>query len=274
MLDSQALMINPNTLIVTEDGSFSLVEPVLNEGYHNRAGAYTESLQQYTLPLEVGGLLHKLSQSSSPFQPVVRWVDVCFGLGYNTFTTLQQLLLKPVAIEGLTVDVVAFENDKALIPLWSTILRQPCYEGLLDPLAVAVEAHSHALSSLNADRFCVEVPLSTLAGETVTVRLVVVFGDLRQTIPVERDANPVLAMEGVDAVFHDAFSPAKVPWLWDVDLFEVYAQWVAPRQGKVLTYSLARLVKTALEQTGFSWQKTSPLGKKHGGLVAQLEASL
>nr|WP_303674699.1 MnmC family methyltransferase [Vampirovibrio chlorellavorus] len=71
-----------------------------------------------------------------------------------------------------------------------------------------------------------------------------------------------------DAVFHDPFSPQKMPELWTVDLFRHYQTLLRHRQGLVLTYSTAAAVQGGLQEAGFQVLKTRGLGQKAGATLA------
>ena len=74
-----------------------------------------------------------------------------------------------------------------------------------------------------------------------------------------------------DLVFHDAFSPRKVPHLWSHSLFKEYRRFLEPGKGQLLTYSRARDVRETLEDLGFHLEQTAPLGRKRGGTLAMLK---
>jgi tRNA U34 5-methylaminomethyl-2-thiouridine-forming methyltransferase MnmC len=58
-------------------------------------------------------------------------------------------------------------------------------------------------------------------------------------------------------------------------VFAQYARCLIQPHGMVLTYSQARVVKQAMAQAGFNWQKTcTPLGGKAGGLMGVIEGSV
>ena len=77
-------MYNPSLrdqkkLVLCEDGTHTLYSVEFDEPYHStKDGALHESLQKYVIPtLRIKKNRQKL---------VI--LDICFGLGYNTFATL------------------------------------------------------------------------------------------------------------------------------------------------------------------------------------------
>src|SRR5271154_6174665 len=73
-----------NNLITTEDGSITCLDQESGELYHNKAGAYSEALHHY---VQVCDLVDRVNRQAS-----IAILDVCFGLGYNTFVFIDQLI--------------------------------------------------------------------------------------------------------------------------------------------------------------------------------------
>jgi hypothetical protein len=71
-----------------------------------------------------------------------------------------------------------------------------------------------------------------------------------------------------DAIFHDPFSPQKMPELWSEDLFRHYHHALKKKQGLMLTYSTAAAVRGGLMEAGFQVLKTQGVGKKAGSTLA------
>src|SRR5262249_3838994 len=95
---------------------------------------------------------------------------------------------------------------------------------------------------------------------TISCELTLAQGDLRQVVP---DLS-----EALDLVFHDPFSPARVPELWTADLFKHYFRLLKPKGGRLLTFSAAAAVRGGLRAAGFSVWRTEAVGGKSGGTLA------
>lgn len=231
-------------LQLTEDGSLSVFDPETRELYHNRAGAYTEALNNYCLP---SGLIEKLQNTDGDRE--VALVDACFGLGYNTFVLVEQAARAcQNAAAGATLRIVGVEIDAAILESTVHILRD-------DRFAMMHDALQHSLPlGFGSYKF--------VCGK-LNVQLDVSQGDLRQCIP---------ALTGeFDAVFHDPFSPRKVPELWTLELFIEYHRLVSARRGAVLTYSSAKAVRGAIRAAGFRLYKTTGVGGKSGGTLGAVD---
>ncbi|WP_170588654.1 tRNA (5-methylaminomethyl-2-thiouridine)(34)-methyltransferase MnmD [Ruegeria arenilitoris] len=86
-----------------------------------------------------------------------------------------------------------------------------------------------------------------------TLRLTVIEGDARQTLPL---------WDGLaDAWFLDGFSPAKNPELWQPELMRQVAAHTAP-EGTAATYTAAGFVRRGLQDAGFSVSRAPGYGRK------------
>lgn len=212
----------PNfSLATTEDGSLSLHETNLDELYHNRAGAFTEAITNYVEPAM------QFLKLARPGGSILRVLDSCFGLGYNSLALANCL----ASAAQFKLEVEGIELDPDVLAVVPQVLAQPCFAAL----------KKQALEQLN---FKISVC------------------DLRQFL-VERKSSSI----PYDLIFHDPFSPKKVPELWSVDLFQHYYQAMA-EDSAMLTYACAPAVRGALISLGFKVFRTTGLGRKNGGTIA------
>jgi tRNA U34 5-methylaminomethyl-2-thiouridine-forming methyltransferase MnmC len=155
-------------------------------------------------------------------------LDSCFGLGYNSLALANFLASAPQF--KLVVDGV--ELDPEVLAVVPEVLAQPCFVAL----------QNQTLEQLN---FKISVC------------------DLRQFLRTRETSSPEL----YDVIYHDPFSPKKVPELWSVDLFRHYYQSMA-EDSILLTYACAPAVRGALISLGFKVFRTTGLGRKNGGTIA------
>ena len=82
--------------VLTADGSSSLYNEEIEEGYHSSSGAITESLEKFAKPLR-------------PFvsKKKIKVLDTCFGLGYRSCALAY-------VFSDRTVDITAVEIDPSL----------------------------------------------------------------------------------------------------------------------------------------------------------------
>lgn len=204
--------------IKTGDGSFTLYSSFFNENYHSLAGAKAESVKKFLLPSKV------LDQNE------IRIMDLGFGLGYNSFSLIEE----------------ALKNKKTL--------HIDAFELFKEPLEQSLDSHEPEFREI------LKGLLEKGSWSKEHVYLKLHWGDARKNV-----LN--MKMGFYDAVFLDAFSPPKNPELWSLDFFRVLFKCLN-EQGKVLTYSSALPVINAFIKAGFFVGYTPSFGRKRGGLMA------
>jgi tRNA U34 5-methylaminomethyl-2-thiouridine-forming methyltransferase MnmC len=241
----------PSTLRLKrlKDGSLSLEDSELQETFHNWQGAFAEASEHYAKPA-----LSRLSPNQNGVQSLHVW-DVCFGLGYNSFAFIQELLEQPWLGELQHIRIQAVERNASLHPLWAEVLAQAHFRFLNEQLNYSQTQASFGYELIFSPKQHT-YPLPS-------IRIELYISDALVVLPQWASAQH----EPIDLIFHDAFSPAKVPHLWTAELFECYASVLSPTHGAILTYSLARQVKNAVESAGLTWQKLPPLGWKNGAML-------
>jgi len=254
-------------LTPTADGSWSCLDDVTGQLCHNRAGAYTEALSLYVRP---SGLLDLVLQRSH-----VQVLDACYGLGYNSWTLINELIAlseTPHFLQAakmgqlnfpITVSLVCIERRSEMLRFLPQILEFPTFNTLKQKIAMSehnayyrtlIEESSGYKDKSNPLCFVFEVTPYWHFEITIWI------DDLRIKVPQ--------LTESFDVIFHDPFSPQKMPELWTVDLFEHYNRLLTHQCGKLLTYSAAAAVRGGLREAGFEMAKTPALGNKNGGTIA------
>jgi tRNA U34 5-methylaminomethyl-2-thiouridine-forming methyltransferase MnmC len=67
---------------LTGDGSFTFVSQEFGESFHSHYGARQESFFKFVEPTQLATAAQK---------PILRLLDICYGLGYNTDAALQTI---------------------------------------------------------------------------------------------------------------------------------------------------------------------------------------
>lgn len=239
-------------VVSTEDGSITCRDARTGELYHNRAGAYTEALHNYVEPCNLERLV--LQRKS------LRVLDVCFGLGYNTFVLILELLKslqeqKPA--QSFQLDVLAIDRDENILSVLPAVLSDERLEMLAELGDQFGKIEQENISGSQSS-----FKLWRQIEELVDVDLHLKFVDLRKEV-----LDLVERKEKFDFVFHDGFSPKSMPELWTQELFQAYAQ-LLDEQGVLLTYSSATAVRGALKAAGLEVKRTAKVGGKSGGTIA------
>src|SRR4028118_735873 len=224
---------------LTADGSFTFFSEEFGESFHSIQGAKEEALLKFVEPCQ-------LAQKAQ--QPVLRLLDVCYGLGYNTAAALEIIWANN---PNCCVELVALELDpavpKAAIGLLRTASLNP--QGLLS-------SWSHPIPQL------LEVLATSLQVETDQFHAQLLLGDARATIGQLRQLN-----FQADAIFLDPFSPPRCPQLWTVEFIQQLAGCCATT-GRLATYSSAAAVRSTLIAAGFKIGPTLEVGRRQPGTVA------
>ncbi len=210
----------------TADGSVTLYSERFDECYHStRDGALRESLQKHILP----------AFSLLPPKEEITILDVCFGLGYNSWTTLYHLWELP---GPRRVTILSPEFDRELV----ASLERFDYPSEFEPLRPIIEAVSRE-GVYEEERFRIEI----------------LFGDARKRIPeIDRP---------VDIVYQDPFSPKKNPLLWTREYFGELRRIVSD-DVIVTTYSSATPVRMGLYENGFLLYEPPSEGVRSGTVAS------
>jgi hypothetical protein len=117
-------------LVETKDGSFSIFDDAVGELHHNKVGAYTEALYHHVIP---SGILETFKNRGH-----LSIIDACFGLGYNTWVFLAELLKQLPQMDpknmildpesqhkSFSVDIFAIDNEPKMSCYWNTVLDFP-----------------------------------------------------------------------------------------------------------------------------------------------------
>ena len=232
----------------TADGSITFFSPEFQETFHSSSGAKEEALHKFVIPSGLKTLVQKRKEEQrSDRSPLanpaknshkipIKILDVCYGLGYNTAAALETI----------------WKIDPAYpVELWAWELEPTVPQA--------------ALGFLKSYPFPIPKILTTLATElkvnSPQLQGRLEIGDARQTI--QRSTPDWQA----DVIFLDPFSPPKCPQLWSIEFIALLAQHLQP-QGKIITYSCAAAVRTALLKAGLYIASTPSVGRKNPGSIA------
>jgi hypothetical protein len=146
-------------------------------------------------------------------------IDICFGLGFNTFTTLYY---RDTYFPETTVEIISPELNGELV---ASLITFP-YPEIFEPYLSVIKA-------LICDG---------------------IYEDEKTKITVEiTDARKAMReLKGTwDVCYQDAFSPTVNPLLWTKEYFADVARLMG-NEGIVTTYSIALPIRMALHENGFN----------------------
>jgi tRNA U34 5-methylaminomethyl-2-thiouridine-forming methyltransferase MnmC len=249
-------------LVPTADGTVTLRDKLSGEFYHNIGGAFLESMETYALPSRLEDILQRRKNQS---QSKIKLLDACFGLGYNTFV-LWHHIINTSHLPIDQVDVVGVEYDFELLKTLPDVLEQECFSVLLEELKDAngqtLVDNLRAFIKLGIPTKSLALSYQTRQGPKFNLNLV--FDDLRVHAPLlaTNEAGTF------DLIFHDPFSPSKLPHLWTAELFDCYFKILREDSGRLLTYCAATAVRGGLQKSGFNVYRTRDVALKQGGTLA------
>lgn len=171
------------TLIVTKDGSHSLLNEELNETYHSTHGAIQESIYVF---IEKG-----LREFASGGSRAIRVFEVGFGTGLNALLAFQFSQTEQIDVTYTTLEPYPLDKE-----IWSQ-LNYADSPGKRD---VFNELHGISWNTRHdlADRFSFR----------------------KDQAKIE---DVLLPAGVFDVVFFDAFAPSKQPYMWTKDiLLKIY----------------------------------------------------
>ena len=195
--------------VLTKDGSYSLRSVLFQENFHSLLGALEETKIKFTAPSD----LERFKGKS------INVLDICFGLGYNSASLLDNLIKQKSYLNwyALEIDKKPLEyalRKRSFLKLWSpkikkifeSLYRNDCFE----------------------DQF---------------FKCKILWGDAREKI------NIIPADDKFDLIYLDGFSPQKCPQVWTIEFLSKVTEKLNP-QGYLITYSSSAAVRKTLRNLG------------------------
>lgn len=210
-------------LIVTEDGSHSILHTEMKETYHSVHGAIQESKYVF---IEMG-LVHLFSRNE---RADVNILEIGFGTGLNALLSAQAAADLQITVRYATVEAYPLARE-----VWSKLN----YPETLGDSALFEDLHSTPWESehLLRPNFIFKKYYSTL-----------------------QDIN--LLPQSFNLIFYDAFAPAKQPEMWIREMLAKVTDSL-DAGGVLVTYCAKGQVKRDLVSLGLSVETLpGPPGKK------------
>ena len=195
-------------LVKTNDNSNTLFSTKYKQHFHDiRTGAIKESLEKHIIP----------AFNFHSEKKELKILDICFGLGYNTFSTINYIIENKF---NKKIEIFSPELDLELIESLKSFEFPQEFEKI-----------SHIIKKL----------LETKKYEDENIKIDLFIGDAR---------NYIKTLKGIDIVYQDAFSCDVNSELWTVEYFkDIYK--VTNQNVIITTYSVASKVRLSLYKAGF-----------------------
>ena len=204
--------------VLTKDGSYSLRSLFFQENFHSLLGALEETKTKFIDPSDL-----KRFKGKS-----LNVLDICFGLGYNSASLLNELIKQKsyLNLYALEIDKNPLQyslRNKSFLKLWA-----PKIEKIFE--------------SLYCDDYF----------EDQFLKCSILWGDAREKI------NIIPSSIKFDLIYLDGFSPQKCPQVWTVEFLSKVAEKLNP-QGYLITYSSSAAVRMTLRNLGLEIFTIKPI---------------
>ena len=196
-------------IVLCEDGTNTLYSKEFDEPYHStKDGALHESLEKHVKPA--------LALTKNKTKLTI--LDICFGLGYNTFATLYYIKKHKLSTK---VHILSPEFDEGLIRSLNTFEYPPEFENI---------------------KYMIKAISENLYYEDEQFKIEILLGDARKSMPKIK--------EKIDIIYQDAFSPTHNPLLWTTEYFKDVRA-ICKEDALLTTYSTAAAIRLGLYENGF-----------------------
>jgi hypothetical protein len=230
-------------LVETADGSLTICHDGHGQDFHSQEGAQFEAWNLYVV---ASGYLDSLVSASNQHLYIL---DVGMGLGYNAAASIVAWYTGSGAVD---VDITSLECDVRFVEAVATG-DAPWQRGWSEPWLVGPKELRH---SENVYRASIKHPLS---GRYLTWTVMVCDAASMDLKSIEKT---------FDYIWQDPFTPELNPTLWSVDWFKRVRD--VTRSGAVMmSYSVARAVKSALAESGWGYERIPTPGRKRHWLKAR-----
>ena len=195
--------------VLTKDGSYSLRSAFFQDNFHSLFGALEETKLKFTATSNLQRFKGK----------PLNVLDICFGLGYNSASLLDELIK-----QKSNLNLYALEIDKK--PLEYS-LRNEYFLKLWAPKVKTIFE-----SLYKKDYF-----------EDQFFKCSILWGDAREKI------NILPSSIKFDLIYLDGFSPQKCPQVWTIEFLSKVKEKLNS-QGYLITYSSSAAVRKTLRNLG------------------------
>ena len=259
----------------TLDGSSTYKNLEYNETYHSSIGAYTEALYKHVLACKLDELANSSLAETSVEPailsfPVIRILDVCFGLAYNSGVAIQKIWeINPAQ----RIEIIGLENDVAIIAELPNIEVPEDYlfirDSIMKPLAEQAKKLLVASGCGAVHQDDEKVESEVLQPSTIG-ELNLLTENLNMRILINDARNAVTEIEDdyFDAIFFDPFSPKTCPVLWTEEFIAAVVSKAKPK-AYISTYSSARIAKDNFSKAGCELFEGPKLNRRNGGVLAR-----
>lgn len=281
-------MIDDFNFVITDDGSTGLYNNAVKDIYHSKTGAYTEALQKFVLPLYDCDFIAEKNH--------LNVLDICYGIGYNTKTLLNEFnniffLIDAIDKDKRLVALSPFVNDTInnidlkFFLMYSSMKNFSNQSEYIKLILKYINQNSieffnkdlHDLINLLSSLVHKTSPQEDLEGFLHNIYYRYISDRFEYGIKPANSINFIIGDGRVlisdlskkyDIVFLDAFSPQKDPTLWTIDFLSAVSS-VMNFDSVLVSYSKSTPFRSALRDLGFCVGKTFIDGVDMGTIASR-----
>ena len=212
---------NINTIVATKDGSNTLFSKLYNQHYHNPDdGAINEALSKHIIPAFT---FHKDKKE-------LTILDICFGIGYNTFSTIYYVLQNNLDIK---LNIYSPELDGKLVNSLDSFDFPKEFENIKHIIKSVAQTGQYKDDKINIEIY---------------------IGDARMHIKG-------LNLDSFDIVYQDAFSSDVNFELWTKEYFDdIYK--LCKDDCVMSSYAIATPIRLSMNEASFYIYEHRPVKRK------------
>jgi tRNA U34 5-methylaminomethyl-2-thiouridine-forming methyltransferase MnmC len=196
--------------VQTMDGTYTCWSEQYNQHYHStKDGAMRETLYKHILPA------FEYHQNYTK-KKHLNILDICFGLGYNTFSTLLYIIQNNLDI---TVSLYSPELDEKLINSLSEFQYPDEFKPIQEIIKEVIQKRHYKDNQFEISLF---------------------IGDAKEYIKT---------LKGIDIVYQDAFSSEVNQELWSKAYFSDIKDCMS-EEGIITTYSISSTIRLNMYENG------------------------
>jgi tRNA U34 5-methylaminomethyl-2-thiouridine-forming methyltransferase MnmC len=216
----QDYKINILNKALTKDGSSTIFSQKYNQHFHSiEDGAIFETLQKHIVP----AFEHHKNKKQ------LNILDICFGLGYNTFTTIYYIIKNKLDIK---INIYSPELDNTLVENLVNFDYPKEFDFIKDIIYSVVTSGYY-----KDDNFTIEL----------------YFGDAREYIK---------KLNKIDIVYQDAFSSDVNKELWTQEYFKDIKN-ILNTDAIITTYSIATPIRLSMSENSlYIYERVLPNKRK------------
>jgi len=217
-------------MVLTQDGTYTLFSEKYQQNYHNyKDGALSETLQKHIIPA-----FKYINKTDT-----LNILDICFGLGYNTFATIYYIKKHNLKTK---INIYSPEIDKTLIESLQNFNYPDEFKNIENIIKSIITTYKYKDEQFNIELCIIDA----------------------------RDYLDILYKKNIqfNIVYQDAFSSDVNQELWNFEYFTKIAKLLSPN-AIITTYSIATPVRINMYKNNLKIYQLKYNGKNKSTIASK-----